>query len=80
MADLVYKDDRRVMVRLRIERALFDALETAYGSQGRALRALREELPQCLMWLVNRALTDADEPEATRAAASARARYPERLS
>ena len=60
MADVIYKDDQRVMVRLRIDRAVFDALETAFGSQGQALRALRTELPECLMWLIRSALDDSD--------------------
>lgn len=76
MADLVYKDDRRVMLRIRLDRAIFDALEKAYGTQGLALRALREELPQSLMWLLRnapnadshevRSVTAAGAPKASR--------------
>lgn len=58
MADVMFKDPYRVIVRLRIDRSVFDALEAAYGSQNLALRAMRQELPECLMWLVRQALAD----------------------
>jgi hypothetical protein len=69
MADVMFKDPHRVMLRLRIDRTTFDALEAAYGSQGRALRALREDLPRSLAWLIRNA------PEA-----AADARYERRAS
>lgn len=70
MADVLFKDSSRVMLRLRIDRTTFDALEAAYGSQGRALRALREELPRVLAWLVRSAPEAAANAERARRRAS----------
>lgn len=66
MADVLCKNPRHVMLRLRVDRATFDALETAYASQGRALRALREELPRTIAWLIRSASEDAANAEVTR--------------
>jgi hypothetical protein len=66
----MFKDPHRVMLRLRIDRATFDALEAAYGSQGRALRALREELPRALAWLVRNSPEAAADAELARRRAS----------
>lgn len=67
MADVLYKSPEVVVLKVKVPRAAFDALEAAYGSQGRALRAFREDLPYQFTWLA----FDAPDPQgATRTTAS----------
>lgn len=51
MADVLYKSPDVVVLKVRVARQAFDALEAAYGSQGRALQAFREDLPNQFTWL-----------------------------
>jgi hypothetical protein len=51
VADVLYKSPEVVVLKVKVPRQAFDALEAAYGSQGRALRAFREDLPNQFTWL-----------------------------
>lgn len=57
MADVLYKSPEFVVLKVKVPRDAFDALETAYGSQGRALRAFRQDLPHQFAWLTLDALS-----------------------
>ncbi len=73
MANVTRQDERTVWVEVRIPKPVFDGLALAYGSRGRAMAALREDLPALLSGLLDRApylppaaAASADPPAAAR--------------